>query len=539
MIDERTGRIEPPQSTTDPDRIRGYLSDESSAMTGRADRLYYPEHAGHVTAVLREAYRERQTVTVSAAGTSLTGSRVPLAGGWVLSIERMRHAAPPIMTDEVPPGFDTVQLRDGSIYLNVEARQALVPPGLTLAELNGALGRYGLVYPPDPTESTAMVGGTIATNASGARSFHYKPTRAWVRGLEVVLPTGEILWFKRGDRRMPGRTMEIDTGERSVSAVIPRRYPIFTSKNAAGLYLAEGMDPVDLFIGSEGILGVVTMALLDLEEMPRDLVTCVAFFDDLYRSLDFVDELRGGSPASASEPTGRPAAHRPLSLEFFDRRALAFMRESFPGVPREAAAAVLFEFEFHRRDRHNPYPAAATLIPWTALLREHRAIAEWTVTGPEVARIKEFRHALPEAVNAWVRARVGKLGTDMAVPPGHFRAILEAYDRAEDCGVRTVLFGHIGDCHLHLNFLPEDRAQLMTAKRQYLELARLAVELGGTISAEHGVGKKTIEDEQGNTVPYLEVMLGREGLEAIHAIKRAFDPLLILNPGNMVPREYC
>lgn len=514
-----------PSSTVEADKISTYLSDESSALTGAAERVYFPENAGHVSAVLRAAAREHAKVTVSAAGTSITGARVPLSGGRILSVERMRHATP----GHIPEGFSPVHHRNMSFYLNPSSMQAITPVGITLAEFNEALARYRLLYPPDPTEMSAMVGGTVATNASGARSFHYEPTRAWVRGLDVVLPTGEFLTLKRGEYRARGCTIPIEIGGRKRTLQIPPRYPVVSTKNAAGLYLAENMDLLDLFIGSEGILGVVTAVHVNLAPLPEDLITCVAFFGTMNDALGLVDTLRRREDCDA----------QPLSLEYFDRRALDFLRNPFPGIPTDAAAAVLFEFEYRRRDRHNPYPDGKTLAAWISPLTKHNAIADWSVSGMNIAKIKQFRHALPEAVNTWVRARAGKLGTDMAVPLRDFRTMVDAYEAADSCGVRTVFFGHIGDCHLHLNFLPENREERTIAERQYLQLARLAVELGGTVSAEHGVGKKTITDEAGNTIPYLEVMLGREGLNAIHGIKKALDPSFVLNPGNMVPEGYC
>ena len=536
---QRSGQRIPtglPQVSEDPEKIRAYLSDESAALHGSADAVFFPTGAEQIAALLLAAQQREKPVTISAGGTSITGSRVPTGGGWVLSVERMRDVQPVAFT--APEGYDQVRHGDMSFYLNVEAQSAIAPVGITLTEFAEALARFGLVYPPDPTEMTAMLGGTVATNASGARSYHYRPTRSWVRALEVVLPTGEIVWLKRGEHRAQGRKIEfpVRASERAAErgAEIPPGYPVFASKNAAGLYLAEGMDLVDLFVGSEGLLGVITAVQVELVQIPRDVVATVAFFPSVEDTLSFVELLR----ANRAETTAADAPDAPLSIEYFDRRALAFMRDAFPEIPLDAAGAVLFEFAYERPATHNPYPDNRTLRGWQALLEKHNAHADWSVTREDSATIKRFRHALPEAVNAWVRARVGKLGTDMAVPPRHFRRMLEAYRQAEECGVQTVCFGHIGDCHLHLNFLPEDHEQLSVARRAYRELARRAVELGGTISAEHGVGKKSIEDEHGRTVPYLEVMLGREGLRAIHAVKRALDPGFILNRGNMVPQEY-
>jgi D-lactate dehydrogenase (cytochrome) len=152
--------------------------------------------------------------------------------------------------------------------------------------------------------------------------------------------------------------------------------------------------------------------------------------------------------------------------------------------------------------------------------------------------VRLFRHSLPEAVNEFVRRRVGKIGSDMAVPHEQLREMMNAYqEESETSGVRFLMFGHVGDDHVHLNYLPEDEAEAGRALAAYSRLARKAVALGGTISAEHGVGKKTILDEGGRRIPYLDVLLGETGLRAIARVKKALDPRCILNVGNMVPEE--
>jgi D-lactate dehydrogenase (cytochrome) len=170
----------------------------------------------------------------------------------------------------------------------------------------------------------------------------------------------------------------------------------------------------------------------------------------------------------------------------------------------------------------------------------HAVVDDWS--GPP-DQFREFRHSLPEAVNSYVKQQHSyKLATDFAVPAAGFREIMRAYREADEtfrkafprAGVHAVLFGHLGDYHLHFNFITRAEAEMAFAKQLYVKLARKAVELGGTISAEHGVGKKTVELD-GRVVPYLQLMFGKDGLRQIAAVKRALDPNLILNVGNMVP----
>jgi D-lactate dehydrogenase (cytochrome) len=504
---------------TDPDRIRNYLGDESAAFHGHADAVFLPENERQVADVLRGANASGTRIMVSAGGTSITGSRVPLAGGTVLSIERLVHP------DGSPPdGYEVAEGDGFTLHVNAAEKRAVVPPALTLGAIDPILARLGLAYPPDPTEMSANLGGTVATNASGGRSFHYGPTRDWVRRLRVVLPTGEIVEVERGGASADGRTLRI--GSVDVPLPSPDEYPMPATKNAAGLFLRPGMEAIDLFIGSEGLLGIVTEIEIALIERPEHTLTVVAYFPARDDALDFVD-------AGVAET--RPFDY--LSLEYFGGRALDFMRPAHPDIPA-AGGAVLFEIPYTPSDEHNPYPDSDTLGRLRAELDRCHAVADWSVPTARREDVRRFRHSLPEAVNDFVRRHVGKLGTDMAVPHDRFRELMDAYEReSHAAGVPFLIFGHIGDDHMHLNYLPKDEAGATRAKAAYLRLARTAVELGGTISAEHGVGKKTIPDESGRVVPYLTVQYGEAGLRAVAAVKRALDPRLVLNVGNMVPAE--
>ena len=509
---------------TDPDRIRNYLSDESAAFHGRADELFLPANEAEVAEIVRSANRTRTLLTVSGGGTGITGSRVPMNGGAVLSVERMVCAG-----SEPQDGFEAAEGPEGSILLNRDRKLAVVPPGMTLSALDAILAWFGLLYPPDPTEMSAMIGGTVATNASGSRSFHYGPTRAWVRRLRVVLPTGEVAELRRGDRPASEGRLRFKAGGRTVEVPLPGpdEYCMPQTKNAAGLFLAPDMTPIDLFIGSEGLLGVVTEIEVALVERIEQTLTVIAYFAERDRTLDFVDAgVSGRGPLSF------------LSLEYFDGRSLDFMRGKYPDIPDSVAAAVLFELPYGKSGGDSPYPESDVLKELRGELDAHGAVSNWAVPGSRREDARLFRHSLPEAVNEYVRKRAGKIGSDMAVPHDRFREMMDAYEHeAGVTGVRFLMFGHIGDDHVHLNFLPDDAEGAKRAKLAYSHLAAKAVALGGTISAEHGVGKKTVLDESARTVPYLQVLYGVAGLRAIAKVKKALDPNAILNIGNMVPAE--
>ena len=223
-----------------------------------------------------------------------------------------------------------------------------------------------------------------------------------------------------------------------------------------------------------------------------------------------------------------------LLLEYFDGNSLRFMQH--PAVRGEYAAAVYTEIV-------GDLDEAEALLE---ALEAHEVAQDWFAeTVEDHKEQREFRHSLPEGVNTYVRRQGShKLGTDFAVPAAHFPVMLELYrglgqqfrEAFPHDGEHWLMFGHIGNYHLHFNFLPRNEEELDFAGDLYAQLAQAAVAMGGTISAEHGVGKKTIKLD-GERVPYLQVMYGKEGLQQIAATKRALDPNWILNPGNMVPGE--
>ncbi len=507
---------------TDAETLAGYATDESGIFT--ADDLqavYTPQSEAELAETLVEANREQVLATVSGAGTGITGGRVALHGGIVISTEQMctplSHSSPALETEHLG--------RHYTIHVDEAAGEARVPAGMPLDVLEQLLPA-GLLYPPDPTERTASLGGTLATNASGARTFHYGATREWVLGLRVVLPTGETLAINRGEVCATGRELHFTTEQGTPLSVPVPTYTMPRTKNAAGLYAAPDMDLIDLFIGSEGILGVVSEARLRLAPRPPELVSEIAFFTQEIEALAFVNDLRAAAISGTMDV---------LSLEYFDADSLGFMEH--PLVQESYGAAVYTEVA----------GTVDEVEPLLSALEEHHCVEDWFAeTADDRREQREFRHSLPDGVNSYLRRHGSqKLGTDLVVPPEDFPALLASYRAAGAAfareypreGKHTVIFGHVGNYHLHVNFITHGPEELTFAKHLYSGLARQAIAAGGTISGEHGVGKKTIALD-GRTIPYLEIMYGHTGLLQIARAKRAVDPRLILNIGNIVPREY-
>ena len=444
-----------------------YLED-ASGFRGRADRLFLPEDEQGVAEVLLRAARENVPVTLSGAGTGLAGGRVP-QGGWLLSLEKFSR-------------------------LEIETGKAFAGAGVLLRDLQAAAAATGQFYPPDPTETAACVGGTIGTNASGSRSFRYGATRRHVLGLHAILANGEILHVRRG-QPVPFPIPSIS---------IPR-----STKNAAGYALSSGMDWIDLLVGSEGTLAVVTETELNLLPDPEAILGGVIFFASDARALDAVDDWR----VYAS----------PRMIEYFDHPSLDLLRTRFPEIPHGAAAALLVEQELMGEDDPE-------VQNWLRRIERANALVDGSWFGTsngDRERFRVFRHSLPELVNDTLR-RTGclKMGSDCAVPVEHDREMLNYYRARldEKFRGRYVIFGHIGDAHLHVNILPAKEESALAAEI-LLDFARKAVSLGGTVSAEHGLGKRKAY--------LLPVQFSRKEIEGMEGVKRRLDPSWILGRGTL------
>ncbi len=437
---------------------------DASGFEGSAERLIVPESEEQIVQILAEAVRTKTPVTILGSRTGLTGSCVP-QGGWAISMERFRRL-------EIEEGF------------------ARVGPAITLLELRDAAAKTGQFYAPDPTEITASIGGSIATNASGSRSFRFGSTRRHLRALKVGLLDGTVRWFRRGE---------------AIDFDVPALPNPQTTKNTAGYRLAPGMDWIDLFCGSEGTLGVTLDAEVALLPIPEHLLSGVVFFASDDDALDAVARWR-------SVPELR-------MLEYADRPSLDLIQPRYPEIPRAAQAALLIEAE------------GDDLDTWEQRLEESHALLEASWFGLEAKdreRFRAFRHALPEAVVEIMRKRgFMNMGTDYAVPLDQDREMLRYYrERLEaELPGHYVIYGHLGDAHVHLNMLPATAKQAETATRLLKEFAQHAVKLGGTVSAEHGLGKRKAK--------LLELQYTPEQIEAMRAVKRRFDPDELLGRGTL------
>ncbi|HEY6192221.1 MAG TPA: FAD-linked oxidase C-terminal domain-containing protein [Bacteroidota bacterium] len=411
-----------------------------------------PSNAEQVCRIIRLANEERFPVVPRGSGTGLSGGALPVPGSIVLLTNHWNRI----------------------LEIDRENMTVTVQPGVITAHLHQAVERLGYLYPPDPgSSSICTLGGNVAENSGGLRGLKYGVTKNYVMGIEAVLPTGEIL----------------NTGGKSV-------------KDVAGYNLK------DVFIGSEGTLGVFTKLLLKIIPQPQSHRTMVAF----YSSMD--DAARTVSAIIAEKIT-------PAMLEFLDQVTIRCVEEyTHLGLPVDSEAMLLIEVD----GRRTVVEEDAALI--SEICRKHGATAiKIAKDDPESLRLKTARRA---AFTSLARVKPTTIMEDVAVPRADLaRLVARISELGRKNGVMIGNFGHAGDGNLHPNYMTDERdpEQFRRAEKTVFEVEEAAIELGGTITGEHGVGlyKKRL----------LEKMVGSPSLNMMRTLKQMMDPNNVLNPGKV------
>lgn len=517
---------------TDKDILVGYLQDAAGVYPASVDGvvgLCRPRSEEELCTVLEYAVTEEIPVSIAGGQTGVTGAKNAIAGGLILSMEHILQVQPrnnyQLQTKMTDQGEITFALRE-------DREEAIFPAGILLRTMDQLLATEGLWYPPNPTEQSAQLGGSVATHGSGARNFAFGSTRNYISSLQLALMNGDTFSVRRGEIFAEQDSISFSTTSGMHSIVPVPTYSIPAVKNAAGLYAKQDMDLIDLFIGSEGILG--TWTEVGVKVLPRRAIeTGLLFFSSDEEARAFVEAalVHKVNPQIYVENPHQSNLGF-LTLEYVDANALRIAPAN-QGVPANACAGI--EIEYFSGDD-------ATEKTLMKLYEDHGAIDGW-----HGEQIIAFRHSIPATVNEAVR-RYGmkKLATDFAVPHEHYSLMHKAYQGAAHnfqhfCqeqdfsdAIHTALWGHIGNDQLHLNFIPRNEKEAVYTREIYLSLLQTAVGFQGTVSGEHGVGKKQLEI-QGTKYPLLWFMYGEKGLEEIRAVKKVFDPVFLLNRGTMVP----
>ncbi|GEN54522.1 FAD-binding oxidoreductase [Halobacillus faecis] len=360
----------------------------------------------------------------------------------------------------------------------VEDLTVTVSPSVLTARVNEEAEKHGLMYPPDPSSAhVATIGGNLAENSGGPRGLKYGVTKDYVLGLELVTPEGEVI-------RTGGQTI----------------------KNVTGFDLTK------LIVGSEGTLGIITQATLKLVPKPLAKQTMM---------VEFADVRTAGAAISRTLTTGI----LPSKLEIMDQACIAAVENFRPsGLPQEAEAIVIVELD------GNP----ETLnVEMDSLHEIMTTIGATGITVPETPEEAEaIWFARKQVSPAIAKIKPTKVSEDATVPRSRIPDMMDRLKRIkEKYNLAIVVFGHAGDGNLHPNILcdKKDREEMERVEQAVKEIFEAAVDLGGTLSGEHGIGTMK--------APFMEYELGAAGLDMMKRIKDSWDPNGIMNPGKIFPEK--
>jgi glycolate oxidase len=456
MLDELRSIVGAEFVRTDKETIHEHSTDATKVVYP-ADVIVFPTTTEEVASIVKLANREKIPVVSRGGGVGYAGGAIPVRGGIVISMRRMNRI----------------------LEINPIDLLAVVEPGVITEDLQKAAEAKGLFYPPDPASlKQSTLGGNVAHNAGGPRAFKYGVTRQYLLGMEVVLPTGEV----------------IRTGGRVV-------------KNAVGY------DLTDLMCGSEGTLGIITRLTMRLLPKPQGAATVMALFRSVKRCADAATSLVG-------------AGIIPSKLELIDGQSLAAIRqyikdEKLPNtvsLPEDAGALLLVEVDGELETlSHSMKRVTESLVSNGGEIREAKNPDDlWAI-----------RRYMSPAVG---RLRPNKINEDIVVPRsrvGDYLAAMERLQRAS--GLPIVCFGHVGDGNIHVNLMIDagNEAEREASEGVKRRIFQIAVEMGGTISGEHGIGIMKSE--------FLPLALSDAAIATMKRIKQTLDPNNILNPGKIFP----
>ena len=503
--------------------VRAFLEDAAHFSGGHAAGIVFPRSTREMAGAVAAA----AAVLPIGAQSSLTGGATPM-GEVILATSKMARV------------------------LEVSGSHLTVEPGITIAAMQEQLAAVNAWFPPAPTFTGAFAGGIVATNAAGAATFKYGSTREWVEALTVVLADGTILELRRGAPRAVGGRFEIDT--RSGPVVVPEPSYVMpdVAKRSAGYYARPGMDLIDLFIGSEGTLGVIAQVTFRiLSPRPASAVALVPCSSET-QALALARVLREASRATWR--TGDAAGIDAAAIEQMDRRSLEILHEdgadarNHVSFPPGTALALLVQLELPASlTGTDAYAQIAGALsgdaPDTPIVRFCRVLAdaglldatELALPG-DVRRAQQLlgvREAVPAGVNQRVGAakarmdpRIEKVAADMVVPFERLGEMLAIYRAGFDSrGLDYAIWGHVSDGNVHPNVIPRSWDDVTSGQAAILEFGREAARLGGCPLAEHGIGRNRVKQA------LLRQLYGDAGIEAMRAVKRALDPHWKMAPG--------
>lgn len=511
------------------ERYNDLLGDESKLRAESIASLYLPRTIEEVAWAVKDIRSKGQQCVVSAGRTGIAGGAVPGSGGSIISLDGLSQVLA-VGQDggeyyvRTEPGLSLASLTD--TLMSKDFERCVAPSDSEKSDMDQISEdeELQLWFPVNPTETSAHIGGVVATNASGARTYRWGATRDWVRAIEVILSDGRLLKIRRGQVLAENGIFQFRQVDGSTVEIPVTHFSSPKTKATLGYPLKDDMDLIDLFVGSEGTLGVIVSVELKIIPKSSSVVGVFVTVAEEQNALRLVDALRKNPSLSFD------------AIEFFDIAALQLLREKkeidgtgshIPDLPSWEGCGIYLEFSGTEDETEE------ACMPLEEVLEEFNLSLDdtWAAMEPsEMAAQRLFRHAVPEAVNSIIGQRkrehpgLHKVGTDMAVPDDKLFEVFELYrDGLEKSGIDSVIFGHIGDNHVHVNLLPKDMGELSGAKELYLYWAKEVVRMGGAVAAEHGIGRMKKE--------MLKVQYPEETLSRMLEVRNCFDPEKIFAPG--------
>ncbi|MEA2114084.1 MAG: FAD-linked oxidase C-terminal domain-containing protein [Thermodesulfobacteriota bacterium] len=420
------------------------------------DAVVLPDSAEQIAALLTLANQYRFPVVPRGAGSGMTGGALPVKGGLVIGLSRMNRI----------------------LEIDGDNMIAVVEPGVITGELQAELKKQQLMYPPDPASlKFCSIGGNAAECAGGPSAVKYGVTRDYIIGLEVVLPTGEIM----------------KTGVRTEKGVV-------------------GYDLTHLFIGSEGTLGIFTKLILRLLPLPESKTTFLLSFSSLAQATGLVAEIMS-------------AGLMPCTLEYMDKTAVQVVRDQLAAPPhKDTAALLLVEFDGFREEVEKQSEQ------FTVFVQQHEQKGCSLRRAADEAETAELWQARRSISPATLSLRPNKISEDVVVPRSKIPDLVAFTDQlTRELNLIILTFGHAGDGNIHVNIMvdknnEQEYADGIWAKQKLFEFV---LSLNGTLSGEHGIGTTKSE--------FLPMEIDRIALSIMKRLKTLFDPNNILNPGKIFP----
>ena len=514
------------------------LSDESR-IQGFADSISFPSNEDEAVDIINYMRSKKINVTVQGGRTGLSGGAVPF-GGHIMNMSRMsKITGIKYLKDKdefiisLQPGVLLKELNEA-----IKIKEKFIPlvdkkSQNTVEQLNN-LGKY--FFPPDPTETLASMGGIVSTNAAGPLSYAYGSVRKYINQIRVVLSDGTPLCIDRGKNRCNKRTCNIGIKDKNYKFELPE-YNFNSIKNSTGYFSQEDMDLIDLFIGAEGTLGIITSIDIRVIKEPQEKFKCICFFKNNIEAIKFANMMK--------TQKNKSGIINVVALEYIDKNSMQLVNQKrsdlaeskiIPEIDMSFEAGIYFEL--HSNNSNELESAIQKVVDMIEICGGDIENTWVSQEERKLDPLKVFRHAIPESANVVIgeykleNPDITTICIDMSVKEKYQKELIGIYQKDLDSrNIKYIIYGHIGNNHLHVNILPKDIQEYEISLELYRKWAQKVAGWGGILSAEHGIGKQKVD--------MLRYFVDNANLKKMEEIKRIFDGENILNRNTLFNSRVC